>query len=893
MSKNHLTKLSLHSLFFLLILLLAALLRFYCLSCSSLWHDEGNTWALMGRSFSQIAQDAAADIHPPGYYWLLKLWTGIFGADVIGLRAFSAIVGVATVAVIYAIGRRIFAHHRFAAEFALLAALLAAANPFQIYYSQEARMYALLMLQSTALFWALLVMMAGGGRQAAGGRRQAAGSRQQAAGGRQQAVGSRQQAVGGDSSRFTHPVSRITFHVSRITHHVSRITQFAIRNSQLAIPVYFLSAASGLWTHYSFPVVLAAAGLVYIWHWLHLFSSPINQLTSQPVRRSPARQDSARWAVLLRFVLLNALVLLAFLPWLPTAIDRVLNWPAGGEAVGLHEGLRLTLQTLLLGPVRTAPDLAWLWLVVAGLLPLVGVWTLRRSPAGVALGAWLLAPILLMFALGLYTDAFLKFLLIASPAWVLLAVAGLQIFTTKDTKDRENIKSTKERETTENTENTEDEGVPSNRAASLPRRIFASPDLRRFASSLCAFAVIIACALLSIGVLPGYYADAAARDNYAGIARTVAALGDADNDLVLLAAPGQQEVWRYYAPAVPVLALPQQRPVDPQAVTETLAQATAGRSQIFALFWALDEADPDGVVERWLDSNAFKGLESWQGNVRFVVYSLRHQLSCHQPAQPLSFGELAQLSEICYAGDNWQVAAGENLLLGLRWQALATTDRRYKVTVQLLDERQQVIAQRDGEPAGGSQPTIHWQPGDLVVDNHALFVPPGTPPGSYRLILALYDAESGERLSVAGAGDFTLATVDVVAGEGLPLDIIPMQRRLNARLGPLVLAGYDAYRRDHAHAPNTPLQPGDLLHVTLFWRAPDPLPADWPHDLHFSLSLGDQTIETPLAGGLYPTGEWPPGAFVRGEFDILYTGGDPTPYLQIGGDRLGLFRIPK
>ncbi|OUC08677.1 hypothetical protein RY27_07540, partial [Litorilinea aerophila] len=57
------------------LLLLGAGLRFYRLDASSLWSDEGNTWALMGRSVARIAQDAAANIHPPGYYWLLKLWS--------------------------------------------------------------------------------------------------------------------------------------------------------------------------------------------------------------------------------------------------------------------------------------------------------------------------------------------------------------------------------------------------------------------------------------------------------------------------------------------------------------------------------------------------------------------------------------------------------------------------------------------------------------------------------------------------------------------------------------------------------------------------------------------------------------------------------------------------
>ncbi len=75
------------------LLALAASLRLHALTASSLWSDEGNTWALMGRSFAQIAKDAAADIHPPGYYWLLKLWTLPLGDSAFAMRSFSACAG--------------------------------------------------------------------------------------------------------------------------------------------------------------------------------------------------------------------------------------------------------------------------------------------------------------------------------------------------------------------------------------------------------------------------------------------------------------------------------------------------------------------------------------------------------------------------------------------------------------------------------------------------------------------------------------------------------------------------------------------------------------------------------------------------------------------------------
>ena len=84
--------------------------------------------------------------------------------------------------------------------------------------------------------------------------------------------------------------------------------------------------------------------------------------------------------------------------------------------------------------------------------------------------------------------------------------------------------------------------------------------------------VALGALILAALTLPAYYADANARDNYAGVAHYVEAVADPATDLVLLDAPGQQEVWSYYDPGVPVLALPAGRPADPDATVAELAR---------------------------------------------------------------------------------------------------------------------------------------------------------------------------------------------------------------------------------------------------------------------------------------------------------------------------------
>jgi len=131
-----------------LILLLALVLRFYRLDGQSLWADEGNSAALALRSLSTITRDASHDIHPPLYYYLLHFWVGLFGNTELALRSLSALAGTALVLATYLLGRDLFSRRT-----ASIAALLAASSSFQIYYSQETRMYILVSL------WAALAVL--------------------------------------------------------------------------------------------------------------------------------------------------------------------------------------------------------------------------------------------------------------------------------------------------------------------------------------------------------------------------------------------------------------------------------------------------------------------------------------------------------------------------------------------------------------------------------------------------------------------------------------------------------------------------------------------------------------------------------------------------------------
>ena len=138
----------------LAILLLALGLRLYRLAAPSLWNDEGTSVAVAQRDLATIARGAAYDIHPPLYYWLLHGWVLLLGTGEAAVRSPSALLGVVLVALIYALGRQLRPGE--GAGIGLLAAFLAAINPFEIYYSQEARMYVLAAVLAAAAVLALV-----------------------------------------------------------------------------------------------------------------------------------------------------------------------------------------------------------------------------------------------------------------------------------------------------------------------------------------------------------------------------------------------------------------------------------------------------------------------------------------------------------------------------------------------------------------------------------------------------------------------------------------------------------------------------------------------------------------------------------------------------------------
>jgi mannosyltransferase len=762
-----------------LTLLLATWLRFYRLAGQSLWSDEGNSVALAQTGLGEIASRTALDIHPPLYYWLLHGWMRIFGQSEIAVRSMSAVTGVLLVAVVYLLGTRLFDR-----RVGLLAAFIAAVSPFQVYYAQEARMYALLALLAALTVWATIGLVNDWIRITRDG--------------------------GSGSARSG-------------THYPFLITRYAL--------LYVLAATLGLYTHYAFPVILVATNLaVLAWLWR-------TREEGQVARR------------LIGWLVLQLVPLILYLPWLPIAWRQLTTWPAPPPP-GAQNAWRAVWGTLNFGPMSinvSAP-----WLVILGLLAIVGILCLLRREASPKAALHLLylgLPIAL--TLVLFKPAYLKFLLVASPALCLLLALGL---------------------------------LGGGSGKGVARAGWPGAAL----VALLGAGLVLAAAW---GPLKAYYTDPAlARDDYRGVARYLEAVAEPE-DAIILNAAGQQEVFGYYFRGdTPVYPLPRTRPLDPTSTVAELEAILAQSPRIFALYWATDESDPESVIESWLDEHAFKATDAWAGNVRLVSY-----------AAPLPPGELSptddrfgdhvtltgyRLLDSSLTRDPPQASLSpESLVPGdivqvqLRWTTEAPLEDSYVVFLQALDGANHLAGQRDAEPGVS---TLDWKPGQPILDQHGLLIEPGTPPGEYRIIAGLYDSATGQRLLSSDGGDFVeLGTLTVERpGTPLPVEALRFHHQADVDFGPLRLLGYDRYKLGYGYDPGTALRPGDPLHVVLYWQAQNHPQEDWLLGLQLIPAAGPAS---PVAEGLYPAAgvdypitRWEPGEVVRAQFD-LFVPGDAAP----------------
>ena len=618
----------------LALLTLASATRFHLLGSQSLWYDEGVSYGHTQRDLLAIGQAVRDNVHMPLYFMALKLWSGLVGTSEFGLRAFSALASVASVAVTYALGRRLFGP-----LVGLAAALLVALNSFSVTYGQEARMYALL-----ALLGALAMLV------------------------------------------FVLFVEQET------------------RRARWAAALALIHALGAL-THVSFALTLIPQGFMAAW-WLL-------------ARAWRERRLSATWwRALGLYALANGFMLLVASPWLGNLLTNAEAMPSSATPLPLNDFVTVALGWLSFGPTYAEAlggmGIALVFFLLFGLI-------LRREDGDSAWKlalpvVWVLLGTLVYHAQELYGE-YWRFLIAAQIGMALWLGRGVRVLWAWRTRDE-------------------------------------TPPL----SLVPRLAALFALGALALHLLDGltmlYHDSAYQRDDWRGLVRSLNAILQSD-DALIVAPSGLQEIVGYYdAGRAPRYALPR----DSATLADDARAIVAGSRQIRTIFYGVEQHDPHNVLRRTLAQSAYPIAERWWDAMRTGHYWVG-EVGAERPLKA-TLSDSVRLDSFALNAD--QLKGGEVLALRLIWETGAPLARSYAVFVQLLDESGQLVAQRDSPPLDGFAPTTAWPVGVPIEDHHALLLTDRQgvplPAGTYRLIVGLYDPTTGARLPTSEPGDFISLT---------------------------------------------------------------------------------------------------------------------------------------
>ncbi len=136
---------------------LALILRLIGIGKESLWWDEYTSHVYLNAPslFDFLILNRSLDpLTLPVYYTLEYLWTHYVHDSVLSLRLLSIAIGIATIPLLYALGRRMFGTWA-----GLTAAALLAVSPTHIHHSQSIRMYVVFIFLAAVVAWTFIRLL--------------------------------------------------------------------------------------------------------------------------------------------------------------------------------------------------------------------------------------------------------------------------------------------------------------------------------------------------------------------------------------------------------------------------------------------------------------------------------------------------------------------------------------------------------------------------------------------------------------------------------------------------------------------------------------------------------------------------------------------------------------
>ena len=726
----------------LLTLILSAFaLRVYKLDAQSLWYDEGVSAIVAQYDLASLTRWTADDIQPPLYYALLAGWGRLAGWGEWSLRFPSVFFGLLIVPLLSALTIR-WNRSRLAGR---LAGLLAALHPLLLYYSQEARMYSLLVALGIGIGYCVLrIAYWGGGEQAAPAERGQ-----------------------GEKSSPGRP--------------------------WLLWTVYVFAAVASLYTHYFAAFLLLAINIAYLLDLSHIsrFTPPVSPNTQYPIPNT------------LPWLLANAAVLLLYAPWLGNLFTRLdVDASYWEGSLKLWEALRAIAirftsgETVLEGP---ATRLLWMYGAVT-LAALVGQavgdrgqvtgwqgdrvtesqpsrftqYAIRNTQYAIRTIQYplllLLIPIAAVLTLASFTPKFnARYAMVALPGLLLIWSGGLagllRMFQPHPSPPHIG----------EGTESTLPQFEGETASAPPPQR-------GRLGGGL--FAGLVGAGLLLAGFVQAdhnwFFDNAFTKDQWREVAGYLRGHIDEKNPVVLVSGHAWP-IWRYYLPEIEPVRLPAMEILDVKAVVDlessaqVLRPALLGAESVWLVNWQAEVIDPGDVAGLQLQRAGQEEpltAQFWGLRVRrFIEVDARAISNAPPIQQPFqaNFGDSVELLGYSLEKNGDLLLFWRLLQPGLPLPDLYLTGET-RTADGLLFSRM-----GDRRLAAYDFPTFRWQVGQIVAGRVAVneWIGAGAPPGNYHLRLGVYAAGGDAAgLDLLGANSEPLGkrvTVEISLPYPIPL----------------------------------------------------------------------------------------------------------------------------
>lgn len=613
------------------------------------------------------------------------------------------------------------------------------------------------------------------------------------------------------------------------------------------LALYALCGAIGLWTLYYFAFLLLAVNLMVGLSWF-----------------AGLRRGRTGWGWLARWGLAQAVVLVLYAPWIPVAWRQATNPPVPPWRgfVPLGELLVETWSSLFLGqsavPARIWPALL-LFAVVFG-LGLVSRWLRPRQRGGLEGGnslPWLLAgytfiPVLLLYVVSFVTPLYhVRYVFTYSTpvyiilgfglAWIwqrwrLAAWAGLAVIVVAS-------------------------GISLHAYHSDSR--YASDDHRAAVRFLAdrwrpGDAVLVNAgyaytALVTYwdgdpigwrGRLVGEWPDGTAVDLSNPV---VFQTGTVDGDPSLGWGSSESD---FYA-------------MSRIEAAEALERLTANFDRVWVYRIYDTVTDADGFIRQWLEERCTQFEDQvFTGEASLRVQGFLTGLGGLSGVRPLEVALAdGSLRLIGHTDLSPTVEVGGNLDLALLWTvdaspvgaSISSLTDEATLFAGFFDLEGRSWAQTDERPLGSLYPVGAWSQGAVVRTPVRILVPPGTPPGSYRLEVGWYRFVNGQPvwlLWTSGERVY-LSEEEVVAPAhwsalALPEVAQPVHVSMGEGIG---LLGFDALTLEG--------YPGEVLQVDLFWQASEAGPEAGAAVLQLQDDSGHMLAESssaPVGGRVLFTG---------------------------------------